>query len=460
MNNTQAIYEGIINKLEIMISPNSIEMIEGKCDGDESKIGLLYDIEEQLNTKLSELIAYRDASTLHSDFEGIYETINVNVGLLSNQTFTPVYDLLLSLKLASRLVGSFEVIDEDMSIPFDEFQIFDEIPHYIDIDFYLHIGSQNYKDAVIFLNLKDGNADFITEEHVIPDPIVMLMLGLLKDYSLEQCKKILIIKSDESAISLNKSVAALKLHLVCSGSSYHKVEVTNRDNLSIFKDKISLGNSYNQFDDSLMILSEYNSRKELLNKYLSIYHLAENFMCRYPLVRLQGQHQGNMFSIRSFRDMYDDLDGKEITMLRNFFKIIYSESYKSNEFLLSAHEKFKVLVSDSIMTEAEVDSALVKLGMVNKGRALTYDIISKYSAGQVKNDLPQQLADLVYGIRNAIVHNKETEFHLSHEYLEPCIYSLIDSFVVSILEDILLDLMVESNNLIWYPHSKIKLYEE
>jgi len=460
MNNTQAIYDGIIDRLEQLMSAISINEMETWCNNDEEKLTHLYDTEEKLNSKLSELQAYRDANTLYSDFNDIYDTINTSVELLSKQSCTPVYDLLLSLNLASRLVGSFETIDDQASIPFSEFKLFNNITHYIDTDFYLYIGSPSYSNTIIFLNLKDEDPGFINESHAIPDSIVILILGLLKNHSIEQCKKLLIIKKDSSEVSLNKAIACLKLHLVCSGKSYHKVEVTNRNNLSSFKNTINIAHNYNQFDDSLMILSEYNSRNELLNKYLSMYHLVENFMCRYPLVKLQSQYQGNMFSIRNFRDMYDDLDGKEIHMIRGLFKKIYSNEYKSSAFLLSAHDRFKKLLTNSIMIKADIDNAMLTLGMVYKGTALTYDTINGYSDGQVKSEFPQKLADMVYGIRNAIVHNKETEFHLSHEYMEPCIYTFINSFVLSILEEILLDLIIEKNNIIWYPHSKIKLYEE
>ncbi|MFA0309824.1 hypothetical protein AB4495_04625 [Vibrio splendidus] len=461
MNNTQAIYDGIISKLENLISQESIGILEEHCNEDEAKVARLYDIEEQLKEKLEELVTYRTATTLYAGFNDIYIVIYENSEILNNQTSISISDLLLSLKLAKKLEGSFESIPTEDIVPFSDFTIFSDLSdYYIDIEFYLHIGDSNYNNTILFINQHEDNSNLINDEIIIPDPIIILILSFLNTYSLEQCKKLLVIKTDDENTNINKSIAALKLHLVCSGKSYHKVEVTNRNNFSTFKNAIKLNNNYNQFDDSLMILSEYNSRNELLNKFLSIYHLVENFMCRYPLVKLQNQYQGKMFSIRNFKGMYDDLDGKEIHMIRNLFKVLYSTEYKGNSFLLKAHTNFKELVSNSIMLENDIDNALLKLGMIHKGTALTYATISSYTPGQVNNDLPQKLADMVYGIRNAIVHNKETEFHLSHEYMEPCIYTFINSYVLTILESILLDLIVEENNIIWYPHSKIKLYEE
>jgi len=459
MNNTQAVYSGIIEKIDALISTDAIEMIEEANSGDESRITLLYDLEEQIKAILVHLNDFKQVGILYPDFEELFNLINENKALLAEQSYSSIPTLLFSLKLVRMLEGSFEEIPSDNLIPFLEFSKFDDIPHYIDSDFYLHVGDNNYDNTILFINTEDGIDQLIENEFIFPDSIVILLLHYLYTHSFEEKQKLLIVKSTEPGLTINRAIAVLKLHLVCSGKSYHKVITSERDNLSSFKNKIIFNKNYNQFDDSFMILSEYNSRKELLNKYLSIYHLVENFMCRYPLVKLQNQNDGNMFSIRNFRGMYDDLDGKEINMIRNFFKVIFSPSYRENHFLSLSHDKFRKLVSDSLMTEPDVDKALKKLGMVSKGTALTYNTINLYSDKQAKAELPQKLADMVYGIRNSIVHNKETEFHLSHEYMEPCIYNFINSYVLNILEEVLLSLLTEENNVIWYTHSQIKLFE-
>lgn len=460
MSNTEAIYSGIVSRVETLTSQLSIQEIENSCQGNDEIIGSLYDLEDQIKGELEEIIKFKDANTMYPSFELLYNLIENNIDLLSTQNQTPIHTLLFSIKLIRMLEGSFQNIPEDDVIPFLDFTSFNDIPHYIDSDFYLYVGENNYDNTILFLNSENDLSNLIEKDLTIPDAIIVLLLSLLESHSFEDNNKFLIVKSGSDQTTINKSIAALKLHLVCSGKSYHKVEVTQRNNLTAFKDRISFEKNYNQFDDSLMILSEYNSRDELLNKYLSIYHLVENFMCRYPLVKLQELNQGDMFSIRNFRGMYEDLDGKEINMIRNFFKEIFSPRYKLNNFLIMSHNKFKELVSNSIMSESDIDNTLLKLGMVNKGVALTYEKINTYTANQATAELPQKLADMVYGIRNAIVHNKETEFHLSHEYMEPCIYQFINSYILEILESVLLDLMTEDNNIIWYSHSRIKLYEE
>lgn len=460
MNNTNAIYQSIINSIERLTSQESITTIEEIYNGDEDNLAKLYDLEESLTNILGEINSYKEANAFFDNFSELYDLLSENAEIINHQSNISLKSLMYAIKLVRLLENSFETIPEEDIIPFSEFTKFDEIPHFIESQFYLYAGNEDYENAMVFINTEDGIDNLIQSNEEIPDSFVILILNFLANHNFEQNKKLLIIKSPETEITINKAISALKLHLVCSGDSYHKIETTQRNNLNQFKETISLSKNYNQFDDSLMILSEYNSRNELLNKYLSIYHLVENFMCRFPLVRLQNNNNGNMFSIRNFRDMYDDLDGKEITMIRNFFKVIFSENYRSSYFLNIAHDNFKNLVNNSIMTEPDIDDALIKLGMINKGIALTYDTVSNYSAGQVRSELPQKLADMVYGIRNSIVHNKETEFHLSHEYMEPCIYDLINSYVLDILELVLLDLICNENDIIWYSYSRIKLFED
>ncbi|WP_165690346.1 hypothetical protein, partial [Vibrio splendidus] len=236
MNNTQAIYDGIISKLENLISQESIGILEEHCNEDEAKVARLYDIEEQLKEKLEELVTYRTATTLYAGFNDIYIVIYENSEILNNQTSISISDLLLSLKLAKKLEGSFESIPTEDIVPFSDFTIFSDLSdYYIDIEFYLHIGDSNYNNTILFINQHEDNSNLINDEIIIPDPIIILILSFLNTYSLEQCKKLLVIKTDDENTNINKSIAALKLHLVCSGKSYHKVEVTNRNNFSTFK---------------------------------------------------------------------------------------------------------------------------------------------------------------------------------------------------------------------------------
>ena len=65
---------------------------------------------------------------------------------------------------------------------------------------------------------------------------------------------------------------------------------------------------------------------------------------------------------------------------------------------------------------------------------------------------------MVYAIRNAIVHNKETEFHLTYATLDSTICALIESFVIPCLEEICFALVGSQNDYVWYLNKELKLY--
>ena len=66
---------------------------------------------------------------------------------------------------------------------------------------------------------------------------------------------------------------------------------------------------------------------------------------------------------------------------------------------------------------------------------------------------------MVYKIRNAIVHNKETEFHLSYYSPHPGVPVLLKEFLFPCLEEMCFALIAAESKLIWYPASSMELFE-
>jgi len=86
------------------------------------------------------------------------------------------------------------------------------------------------------------------------------------------------------------------------------------------------GTLYQQWSDVLDVLSEYNSRDEVLLKYLTIYHVIENFMFKLPIVGLERQQIGRMFSIREFRRLYQKVEMAELDALKQLFGVVFQMS--------------------------------------------------------------------------------------------------------------------------------------
>ncbi|MEZ9683797.1 hypothetical protein AB4453_21935 [Vibrio atlanticus] len=281
------------------------------------------------------------------------------------------------------------------------------------------------------------------------ETVYHLLYSLVEsEITLEQ--PILMHKNVDS-ISINDAQAALKLHLLTSGEYFHEKKTLERIPSQEFKKLIFIENKYHQFSDFFTILSEYNSRKEILNKYLSLYHAIENFMFRLPIVTLTEQNDGKMFSVRDFHLLYSSIESTEQPALTKFFKCIYANDYEGGKYLNSLHDGFKNDITPLIL-----DKALKQLKILTgKGEYYSH---GKITHGSSKGNLHSNFACIVYKIRNSIVHNKETEFHLSHAYLSPEIISLLEQVIIPKLENLVFDLLIKKNNLTWYSHDKITLY--
>ncbi|UKA27159.1 hypothetical protein IHC93_19750 [Photobacterium damselae subsp. damselae] len=264
----------------------------------------------------------------------------------------------------------------------------------------------------------------------------------------------MIIKKNPSGISNVQALSLLKLFIVFSGKKFHSIRQLPPSSMQHYIDKIDHQLNYQQFNESLIILSEYNSRKEILNKYISLYHMLENFTFRFPLVKLNRDRGGDMFSIRDFKDMYNRVDSGEPLSLDNFLKVALKTIIDGQSLLDKTHLALSEL-TNGIMEEVEIDDVFKTLALTNKNGVYKYSELIKSSN---KQSFPTSLGKIIYFIRNSIVHNKETEFHLSHETLNDNICNFIEKFLIPQMEGILFPLLIERNDVIWYEHQNIKLF--
>ena len=152
-----------------------------------------------------------------------------------------------------------------------------------------------------------------------------MILSLLLSLNGEPTVHLAVVKKETPSIESAAVDAFVRLVILASGKPVHTpTNYTNQPSL-INPDVIHAGNMYQQWEDVLNVLSEYNSREEILLKYLTIYHVIENFMFKLPIVELERQQGGNMFSIRDFRRLYKQVEVAETTALQRLFKIVLAE---------------------------------------------------------------------------------------------------------------------------------------
>ena len=365
--------------------------------------------------------------------------------------FTPfrtpsVEKLNLSLLLAGKLSDSLESLDEtDINTTIFELrELTQPLPHV----WFCRENSRSLDDSVILFSCEKLNevSSEIISATISPILLFHFMAALHSIDNLPHAHAILVKKMphqvDESAIN-----AFARLVVLTTGMSIHATrKYTKRPNV-LNTDAIQLDEEYQQWNEVLNVLSEYNSRDETLLKFLTIYHVIENVMFKCPIVELERQNNGQMFSIRDFRRLYAKVDVREDEALKNLFKKIFSmQSTPGVTFKDILTNRWDSLFQSTQGTD--IDAVLKMIGLDFTTNAFT------------NTTAVSCFTKLVYTIRNTIVHNKETEFHLTFAQLDmnPRLCKLIEDFLLPSLEEMCFALIGKKNHDFWYQHKKINLY--
>jgi len=254
--------------------------------------------------------------------------------------------------------------------------------------------------------------------------------------------------------------SCLCLHILSKGGIVHEsIEYSTTPSITS-ECNIELGKNFHQFADSIDILSEYNNQSDILDKYLRIYHVMENFMYKRPIVSLEKDSNGLPFSIRDFKRMYDKVSDSELTTLKSLCEEImlldFNSSKKFSEKIL---DDWKSLTTTHGADEIKINKFLKILNVhTNKGNDYLFTNIDSSNLGGF-------FGKLVYAFRNTMVHNRETEFHLTHNsLLNHDIVSdiprvILEKFMIPNLEEIIFNLIIKENGIVWYNNSTLTLWE-
>ena len=241
----------------------------------------------------------------------------------------------------------------------------------------------------------------------------------------------------------NNLESLIQFILLVNGQVFHSpIEVSEKfledDIKNILKCDIK---NFNQYQESAYILSEYNHTQDILLKYLLLYHIIENFMYRQPIAEMAN----NRFSIRDFKNLYKKVDLTEEKTLKELLTKIKFENIisttKIEEYFTNNMTSFKV----GLANQNEMNEILSKMTLQNLN-GLNYSNASK----------------LIYYFRNSIIHNKETEFHITHTVLNnsPDLVKFFEEFLLPTLENIIYFLIFQENSIIDYPKNHLLLYGE
>lgn len=242
-------------------------------------------------------------------------------------------------------------------------------------------------------------------------------------------------------------ISLLKLHMVSSGNKITRSNLYAAPPRNSSLENYAPSNSYAQFSDVIHILGEYLDRTDVLAKYLSMYHVIENFMIKSQIVKLERKANGSMFSIRDFRRLNKAVDVSEMDAVEKLVKSVFYLPYTTSNFGDFAFSSWNSFLHTQTASSADITAFLKNF--VNNSQAInsTAQFIKHFSI-------------IVYQIRCSIVHNKETEFHISNETYSIGCRLVMEQYLLPMLEEFVFLAMAEDNDVVWYRSNSIALWNK
>lgn len=199
---------------------------------------------------------------------------------------------------------------------------------------------------------------------------------------------------------------------------------------------------YDQFFDVYDVLNEVKYAPDLLTEFVKIYQVLELLTYRYKFQTLIASHMRNHYPIvRQIESMTEKFKKGELDELENFFKDI----------LVGIENRLDP--TDASGGYPTVPDYL-KTDIVDYLK-LNYSINTGGSRPVYSN---RNIADIVYKIRCGIVHNKETEFHLTYNNIEE--YRVVVPLIKKLNELLLMEIMelINDGNRLLYLNKNLVLY--
>lgn len=443
MKYSQIVYGSVKNLLNFYS-----EKINNILDIDENDtlLDVVTSIDEMLITVNAAIITIGIDPFLNE----IFNLFKVQKNSVEIEKIDPIYfkKANVILKLATILENDQSLdLDKDIDFPITSFKMQPDNGSLLP---FKSLGAVNItapKDSMAYFEFRDEDWYQKIDESKFNNQLLGCVLYVI-DTTAELSFDFAYVLVRNDAIDIESVESALRLHAISQGKIIHiPIQSTTIPSLNGVG-LISPINHYQQFNETILILSEFNARADILNKFLSLYHVIEGFMHKVPLVELGKNNNGNMFSIRDFKRLYNTVDVNETAAIKEIFKKFWDVNIGAIKFSKVVENAIKNTKLLPGYVKDDMDLILSKL-----------EVFEANGATQLSNGCTfTKYSLLIYKVRCAIVHNSETELHISHFNLSKTLIYLIDEIIMKPIESLVFKVISDKNSCVWYSGPSLKLY--
>jgi hypothetical protein len=452
MQKSHILYDNLLSLLNNIIDGVETENYYESLGSQEFKDLFLFNL-DNIKKEVDSVRNCKLVKSLYPNYNGLVDFLNSfqdNFPDFPNLRFPEIHLIIYLSQKFAELVEDFE--EEEITLIDFEIQPLTSS----EFSFNYHYHNADNKKVLFLINFDDLNTLKTAISGMnISALFILHILPLIGGANILNSNRYLISHKD-NFLKPKDLKSILRIHLLTKGHVLHTPFSYSSTPLNNYLDDLNVGENYQQFYDIISILSEYNYQKDILDKYLRAYHILENFMFRLPIVNLEALSHGKLFRIRDFRLMYKRVEQSETSALSDLLIEVLKRNGKGGKILKKIiFEKW-----DSLKTKPDFDVHAINELLKN----LRIELGKKKNIAQfthVKYDnIDTFFKQIVYMTRNAIVHNKETEFHLTHLNLDASKSLVLSDFLIPSIEEIIFNLISLKNNIVWYENSKLLLWDD
>jgi len=363
-------------------------------------------------------------------------------------TITRYSELIIILSLSKAISTKLDDLSDPDEIDGSKFGLV-SLDNVIELEtnFYIYENQISFEDSIFYFAKEQyDKLEKYLESKMVSPLLLFSLLSKIGSSTPLSGKNYALIKSSQSAYQ--KRIASfLIFHILSDGQEVYPPRNYTTATRNSFKDLIKIENEYQQFQDTFNVINEYNCSRDVISKFLKLYQVIEDYMYKSQLVKFQHDNDGKLFSLRDFKRMNAEISKNELDSLKLFnkkvFHLLYNPSLTVHKYIWNTWRALITVFTNN----NEINEVLkqFKISRIYPSSEKEIDVI--YS-------------EIVYAIRNSIVHNKTTEFHLTYSSINPKIYTFLERFLIPTLEDLIFFLTSNKPNLVWFEHPELKVWED